>query len=171
MKEPSVQQILQIVHHICLDTTAGVRHLWPVEYIKFKSTMKLQWRTTGVIHKHVVRTWSTVRATHAPSRSFSSDSSRASILKLIAWKKKHNGKVSESTFVCFTCMIFVYEPVFSKTEKPALMVVREDVVDTTLSWRVVKQRCGLDSPFCTSQHSFSNAIDRILLKANILIVF
>lgn len=116
MKEPSVQQILQIVHHICLDTTAGVRHLWPVEYIKFKSTMKLQWRTTGVIHKHVVRTWSTVRATHAPSRSFSSDSSRASILKLIAWKKKHNGKVSESTFVRFTCMIFVYEPVFSKTE-------------------------------------------------------
>ena len=56
MKEPSVQQILQIVHHICLDTTTGVRHLWPVEYIKFKSTMKLQWRTTGVIHKHVVRT-------------------------------------------------------------------------------------------------------------------
>lgn len=30
-------------------------------------------------------------------------------------------------------MIFVYEPVLSKTEKPALMVVREDVVDTTLS--------------------------------------
>lgn len=92
MKEPSVQQILQIVHHICLDTTAGVRHLWPVEYIRFKSTMKLQWRTPGVIHKHVVRTWSTVRATHAPSRSFSSDSSRASILKLIAWKKNIMGR-------------------------------------------------------------------------------
>lgn len=170
MKEPSVQQILQIVHHICLDTTAGVRHLWPVEYIKFKSTMKLQWRTTGVIHKHVVRTWSTVRATHAPSRSFSSDSSRASILKLIAWNKNiMGGYQNPRLFALHVWYLFTNQCFL--TEKPALMVVREDVVDTTLSWQVVKQRCGLDSPFCASQHSFSNAIDRTLLKANILIVF